>query len=216
MTKLKWDQTGEKLYETGVSNGVLYLTDENGKFKKATAWNGLTKVSEAPSGAETTSLYADNAKYLNLVSAEEFGFTIEAYTYPDEFAQCDGSAELATGITVGQQTRKTFGFSYKTLVGNDVKGDEFGYKLHIVYGCKASPSSKDYQSVNDSPEAMSLSWEVKTTPVPVPNMKPTATVIIDSTKITPEKLKLVEDALYGTESEEAYLPTPEELIALVS
>ena len=185
------------------------------------AWNGLTKVTESPSGAEATPLYADNIKYLNLMSAEEFGFTIEAYTYPDEFAACDGSSEIATGITIGQQSRKTFGFCYRTENGNDTLGTDYGYKIHIVYGATASPSSKDYQTINDSPEAISLSWEVKTTPVEVTTEingnkpKPTATLIIDSTKVDKTKLKSIEDKLYGTEAEEPTLLLPDEIVALL-
>lgn len=222
MGKLVWDKTGERYYETGVKNGVLYVVDNTGNYGKGVAWNGLTKVTESPSGAEATPLYADNIKYLNLMSAEEFGFTIEAYTYPDEFAACDGSSEIATGITIGQQSRKTFGFCYRTENGNDTLGTDYGYKIHIVYGATASPSSKDYQTINDSPEAISLSWEVKTTPVEVTTEidgnkpKPTATLIIDSTKVDASKLKLIEDKLYGTESEEPTLLLPDEVVALLA
>lgn len=222
MAKLVWDKTGERYYETGVKNGVLYVVDNTGNYGKGVAWNGLTKVTESPSGAEATPLYADNIKYLNLMSAEEFGFTIEAYTYPDEFAACDGSSEIATGITIGQQSRKTFGFCYRTENGNDTLGTDYGYKIHIVYGATASPSSKDYQTINDSPEAISLSWEVKTTPVEVATEfngnkpKPTATLIIDSTKVDATKLKLIEDKLYGTEAEEPTLLLPDEVVALLA
>ena len=221
MSKLVWDKTGERYYETGVKNGVLYVVDNTGNYGKGVAWNGLTKVTESPSGAEATPLYADNIKYLNLMSAEEFGFTIEAYTYPDEFAACDGSSEIATGITIGQQSRKTFGFCYRTENGNDTLGTDYGYKIHIVYGATASPSSKDYQTINDSPEAISLSWEVKTTPVEVATEidgnkpKPTATLIIDSTKVDKTKLKSIEDKLYGTEAEEPTLLLPDEIVALL-
>ena len=221
MSKLVWDKTGERYYETGVKNGVLYVVDNTGNYGKGVAWNGLTKVTESPSGAEATPLYADNIKYLNLMSAEEFGFTIEAYTYPDEFAACDGSSEIATGITIGQQSRKTFGFCYRTENGNDTLGTDYGYKIHIVYGATASPSSKDYQTINDSPEAISLSWEVKTTPVEVTTEingnkpKPTATLIIDSTKVDKTKLKSIEDKLYGTEAEEPTLLLPDEIVALL-
>ena len=221
MSKLVWDKTGERYYETGVKNGVLYVVDNTGNYGKGVAWNGLTKVTESPSGAEATPLYADNIKYLNLMSAEEFGFTIEAYTYPDEFAACDGSSEIATGITIGQQSRKTFGFCYRTENGNDTLGTDYGYKIHIVYGATASPSSKDYQTINDSPEAISLSWEVKTTPVEVTTEingnkpKPTATLIIDSTKVDKTKLKSIEDKLYGTETEEPTLLLPDEIVALL-
>jgi len=222
MSKLVWDKTGERYYETGVKNGVLYVVDNTGNYGKGVAWNGLTKVTESPSGAEATPLYADNIKYLNLMSAEEFGFTIEAYTYPDEFAACDGSSEIATGITIGQQSRKTFGFCYRTENGNDTLGTDYGYKIHIVYGATASPSSKDYQTINDSPEAISLSWEVKTTPVEVTTEidgnkpKPTATLIIDSTKVDKTKLKSIEDKLYGTEAEEPTLLLPDEIVALLA
>lgn len=222
MSKLVWDKTGERYYETGVKNGVLYVVDNTGNYGKGVAWNGLTKVTESPSGAEATPLYADNIKYLNLMSAEEFGFTIEAYTYPDEFAACDGSSEIAKGITIGQQSRKTFGFCYRTENGNDTLGTDYGYKIHIVYGATASPSSKDYQTINDSPEAISLSWEVKTTPVEVTTEidgnkpKPTATLIIDSTKVDKTKLKLIEDKLYGTEAEEPTLLLPDEIVALLA
>lgn len=222
MSKLVWDKTGERYYETGVKNGVLYVVDNTGNYGKGVAWNGLTKVTESPSGAEATPLYADNIKYLNLMSAEEFGFTIEAYTYPDEFAACDGSSEIAKGITIGQQSRKTFGFCYRTENGNDTLGTDYGYKIHIVYGATASPSSKDYQTINDSPEAISLSWEVKTTPVEVTTEidgnkpKPTATLIIDSTKVDKTKLKSIEDKLYGTEAEEPTLLLPDEIVALLA
>ena len=222
MSKLVWDKTGERYYETGIKNGVLYVVDNTGNYGKGVAWNGLTKVTESPSGAEATPLYADNIKYLNLMSAEEFGFTIEAYTYPDEFAACDGSSEIAKGITIGQQSRKTFGFCYRTENGNDTLGTDYGYKIHIVYGATASPSSKDYQTINDSPEAISLSWEVKTTPVEVTTEidgnkpKPTATLIIDSTKVDKTKLKSIEDKLYGTEAEEPTLLLPDEIVALLA
>ena len=172
MAKLTWDDTGKRLYETGVKQGVLYLLDEDGTYKNAVAWNGLTAVTESPSGAEATALYADDIKYLSLMSAEEFGATIEAYTYPEEFAQCDGSASLATGVYIGQQARKTFGMCYKTTLGNDVEGNDYGYKLHIIYGAKASPSEKAYATINDSPEAITFSWEITTTPVNVAGFKP--------------------------------------------
>ena len=216
MAKIKWDETGEKIYETGVKNGVLYLPDETGAYVKGVAWNGLTAVTESPSGAESTPLYADDIKYVELFSAEEFGATIEAYTYPAEFEACDGSASLGEGVTIGQQDRKAFGLCYRTVVGNDVKGNEHGYKLHLVYGAKAKPSEKAYATVNDSPEAVTFSWEVTTTPVNVAGFKPTASVTIDSTKITPEKLKLIEDKLYGTASEEATLPLPDEIKQIIA
>lgn len=215
MSKLVWDQTGERLYETGVKNGVLYVQGTGGTYEKGVAWNGLTAVTESPSGAEATALYADDIKYLNLMSAEEFGATIEAYMYPDEFAECDGSAELAKGVYVGQQKRKAFGFCYRTILGNDVENNDYGYKLHLVYGALASPSEKAYASVNDSPEANTFSWEITTTPVTVAGLKPTASITIDSTKADATKLKALEDILYGTESEEARLPLPDEVAELM-
>lgn len=214
MAKLTWDNIGEKIYETGTDRGVLFVQNA-GVYGAGVAWNGLTAVSESPSGAEASPIYADNIKYLNLVSAEEFGCTIEAYTYPEEFEACDGSASIATGVTIGQQARKTFGFCYRTLVGNDVEGSEYGYKIHIVYGCLAAPSEKAYATVNDSPEAITFSWEVTTTPVNVPGFKPTANVTIDSTKTTPEKMAALEAILYGSDSEESRLPLPEEIITLM-
>lgn len=215
MPKLQWDLTGEKFYETGVDRGVLYVQDASGAYPKGVAWNGLTAVTESPSGAEATPLYADNIKYLNLMSAEELGATIEAYTYPDEFAECDGSAQLVEGISIGQQSRKTFGMCYRTTLGNDVKSNDYGYKLHIIYGASASPSEKAYSTINDSPEAITFSWEVKTTPVPVTGHKPTASVVIDSTKLAPEKLALLEAELYGSEDKDAHLLLPDEIVALI-
>lgn len=211
MAKIVWDESGKRLYETGVKNGVLYIQDENGAYNKGVAWNGLTAVTESPSGAEATPLYADDIKYLELFSAEEFGATIEAYTYPEEFEACDGSASLGTGVTIGQQDRKTFGLCYRTVLGNDVKSNEYGYKLHLIYGAKAAPSEKGYQTINDSPEAITFSWEVTTTPVNVAGFKPTASVTIDSTKIDSEKLKKIEDMLYGEGATDAKLPLPDEL-----
>ena len=216
MSKLVWDQTGERLYETGVKQGVLYPIQEGGVYSKGVAWNGLTAVTESPSGAEATALYADDIKYLSLMAAEEFGATIEAYTYPDEFAMCDGSAELASGVMIGQQKRTMFGLSYKTTIGNDVDGNDHGYKLHLIYGAMASPSEKAYASINDSPEAITFSWEITTTPVNVTGFKPTACVTIDSTKADPTKLAALEDMLYGSESEEAKLPLPDEIKALMA
>lgn len=215
MTKLNWDVQGERYYETGVSKGVLYPFKE-GKYSKGVAWNGLTAVTESPSGAEPTPLYADNIKYLNLLSNEEFAATVEAYTYPDEFAECDGSAELAAGVSVGQQKRIPFGMSYVTKVGNDTDGQDYGYKIHLIYGALAKPSQKNYATINDNPEAITFSWELSTTPVAVPNLKPTACITIDSKKVGSDKLKKIEDKLYGTESEEATLPTPTELAALIA
>lgn len=211
MAKIVWDESGKRLYETGVKNGVLYIQDETGAYNKGVAWNGLTAVTESPSGAEATPLYADDIKYLELFSAEEFGATIEAYTYPEEFEACDGSASLGTGVTIGQQDRKTFGLCYRTVLGNDVKSNEYGYKLHLIYGAKAAPSEKGYQTINDSPEAITFSWEVTTTPVNVAGFKPTASVTIDSTKIDPEKLKKIEVMLYGEGATDAKLPLPDEL-----
>lgn len=215
MSKLVWDKTGDRTYETGVRNGVLYPQSTNGTYPKGVAWNGLTAVTESPSGAEATALYADDIKYLNLYSTEEFGATIESYTYPDEFAECDGSASIATGVTIGQQKRKAFGLCYRTVLGNDVDGEDYGYKIHIIYGAMAAPSEKAYNTINDSPEAITFSWEISTTPVSVSGFKPTASVTIDSTKVESAKLKSLEDILYGTESEEARLPLPDEIAGLI-
>ena len=216
MAKLVWDESGKRLYETGVEKGVLYVQGENGQYQNGVAWNGLTAVTESPSGAEPTALYADDIKYLELFSAEEFGATIEAYTYPEEFEACDGSASLGTGVTIGQQDRKAFGLCYRTIVGNDVKGNENGYKLHLVYGAKAKPSEKAYATVNDSPEAVTFSWEVTTTPVNVAGFKPTASVTIDSTKIEAGKLKAIEDKLYGTQDQEPALLMPDEIKQIIT
>ena len=210
--KLVWDKTGERLYETGVSKGVLY-PQASGAYPKGVAWNGLTAVTESPSGAEATPLYADNIKYLNLLSAEEFGATIEAYMYPDEFAVCNGEAALADGVSIGQQARTPFGLSYQTKVGNDLD-NEAGYKIHIIYGALAAPSEKAYATVNDSPEAITFSWEVTTTPVEVEGLKPTATVVIDSTKVEASKLAELEAILYGSDEVEARLPLPNEIAEL--
>ena len=215
MSKLVWDNTGERLYETGVSKGVLYIPT-GGVYSKGVAWNGLTAVTESPSGAEATPLYADDIKYLNLMSNEEFGCTIEAYTYPDEFAECDGSASLVDGVYIGQQARKTFGFCYRTVLGNDTESNDHGYKLHLVYGCLAAPSEKSYATINDSPEAITFSWEVSTTPVNVTGHKPTACITIDSTKVNPTKLTELENKLYGTDGDggsatEPMLPLPDEI-----
>ena len=214
MAKIVWDETSKRFYETGVKQGVLYV-QEGGVYPKGVAWNGLTAVTESPSGAEPTALYADDIKYLNLMSAEEFGATIEAYTYPDEFAACDGSAELTDGISIGQQTRKTFGLCYRTTIGNDTEGNKFGYKLHLIYGALAAPSEKAYATINDSPEAITFSWEVSTTPVAVTGHNPTASLVIDSTKVDSDKLAALEAVLYGTESEEARLPLPDEILTLI-
>lgn len=221
MSKLVWDQTGERLYETGVKKGVLYVAGTGGAYSTGVVWNGLTAVTESPSGAEATPLYADDIKYLNLMSAEEFGATVEAYTYPDEFAECDGSASLSDGVTIGQQKRKTFGLSYVTTLGNDVDNNEYGYKIHLIYGAVASPSEKSYATINDTPEPITFSWEITTTPVNITATaadgtayKPTASVTIDSTKVDADKLAELEDILYGTAEEEARLPLPDELITL--
>ena len=215
MSKIVWDQTGERLYETGVNHGVLYIPT-SGVYSKGVAWNGLTAVTESPSGAEATALYADDIKYLNLMSNEEFGCTIEAYTYPDEFAACDGSASLAEGVSIGQQPRKTFGLCYRTTLGNDTDGNNYGYKLHMVYGCLAAPSEKAFSTINDSPEAITFSWEVSTTPVNVAGHKPTAHLEIDSTKADPVKLAALEKILYGDTDTEARLPLPDEIVTLMA
>lgn len=219
--RLKWDQTGERLYETGVKQGVLYIPTA-GVYNKGVAWNGLTSVTESPSGAEATALYADDIKYLSLLSTEEFGATIEAYTYPDEFAACDGSKELVDGVSIGQQTRSTFGLCYRTTVGNDTDGNDHGYKLHIIYGALASPSEKQYQTINDSPDAITFSWEVTTTPVNVTGGKPTASLVIDSTKADATKLAALEDILYGKDAADSQqaveprLPLPDEIKTLMA
>lgn len=215
---LSWDETGEKLYETGVDHGVLYPMGENG-YGDGVAWNGLTTVTETPSGAEATKLYADNIKYLEIRSAEEFGGTIEAYTYPDEWAECDGSAALATGVYAGQQPRKVFGLCYRTILGNDVDLDKHGYKLHIVYGCTASPSERSYATVNDSPEAITFSWEFSSVPVNVTGHKPVSCITIDSTKVDATKLAALESILYGTGGQTtvaARLPLPAEIVSTLS
>lgn len=214
MAKIVWDKTGERLYETGVKNGVLYVQNEAGAYPAGVAWNGLTAVTESPSGAEATPLYADDIKYLELFSAEEFGATIECYTYPDEFGQCDGSAELADGVVIGQQVRKAFGLCYRTVLGNDVKNNDYAYKLHLIYGAKASPSEKGYSSINDSPEAITFSYEITTTPVNVEGFKPASSLVIDSSKADPEKLAQLEAMLYGSEEEEPRLPLPDEIAEL--
>lgn len=216
MSRLTWDNTGERLFETGVKNGVLYPIQADGKYTKGVAWNGLISVTESPSGAEATALYADDIKYVNLLSNEEFGATIEAYTYPDEFAECDGSGTLAEGVLLGQQKRKVFGLCYRTTIGNDVDGNDHGYKLHLVYGCLAAPSEKAYSTINDNPDAITFSWEVTTTPVNVTGFKPTSQITIDSTKVTPEKMTAIEALLYGSEQKEPSLPLPDELAAVLS
>ena len=216
MPKLIWDKTGERYYETGVNKGVLYPQGAEGTYPKGVAWNGLTAVTESPSGAEATPLYADNIKYLNLMSAEEFGATIEAYTYPDEFGECNGEASLTEGVSIGQQVRKAFGMSYQTIVGNDTDSNNHGYKIHLIYGALAAPSEKAYATVNDSPEAITFSWEVTTTPVEVTGFKPTATLVIDSTKVEADKMAAIEAILYGSESDEARLPLPDEVLSIIN
>lgn len=217
---LEWDKSGERLYETGVDRGVLYPQGSNGTYPKGIAWNGLTNVTESPSGAEATPLYADNIKYLNLISAEEFGATVEAYTYPEEFAECNGESALSNGVAIGQQARKTFGLAYRTKIGNDVDANDHGYKLHLVYGCLAAPSERAYATVNDSPEAITFSWEIKTTPVNVSGFKPTALITIDSTKANATKLAALEVILYGTPASDGQaavdprLPLPDEIATL--
>lgn len=213
---LVWDETGKRFYETGVKNCALYVQDASGAYPKGVAWNGVTAITESPSGAEATPIYADDMKYLNLYSVEELGATIEAYTYPDEFAECDGSAELTTGVMIGQQVRKAFGLAYKTTIGNDVTGNDLGYKLHLIYGAKASPSEKAYATINDSPEAMTFSWELTTTPVDVEGMKPTASITIDSTKVDASKLKALEKVLFGSETADARLPLPAEILSILT
>ena len=216
MSKLVWDKTGERLYETGVKQGVLYPQAAGGTYPKGVAWNGLTNITESPSGAEATALYADDIKYLNLVSAEELGGTIEAYTYPDEFAECDGSAALTEGVFIGQQDRKTFGLCYRTTLGNDVDSNGHGYKLHLIYGALAAPSEKAYATINDSPEAITFSWEFKTTPVNVTGHKPTASLILDSTKVSETKMAALEKVLYGDGDTEARLPLPDEVVQILT
>lgn len=213
MSKLIWDQVGERFYETGVKQGVLYIPTD-GVYSKGVVWNGITAITESPSGAEATPLYADDTKYLNLISAEEFGCTIEAYTFPDEFYACDGSAELVSGVMLGQQSRSIFGLSYRTALGNDTEGTEHGYKLHLIYGCLASPSERGYSTVNDSPEAITFSWEVKTTPVNVTGFKPTSCITIDSTKVDATKLAALEEMLYGSDNTDAKLPLPDEIATI--
>jgi hypothetical protein len=215
MSKLVWDKVGEKTYESGVENGVLYPQDSNGAYPLGVAWNGLTSVSENPSGAEANPIYADNIKYLNLLSAEEFAATIEAYTYPEEFEECDGSADLVDGVTVGQQPRKSFGMVYKTGFGNDVDGISYGYKLHIIYGALASPSEKNYQTINDSPEAIAFSWDVSTTPVNVTGHKPTASIVINSKLVDADKLAALELVLFGDDGVDPRLPLPDEVKSII-
>lgn len=223
MAKLVWDKTGDRLYETGVKNGVLYPQGTGGTYPKGVAWNGLSTVTESPSGAEASAVYADDMKYLNLYSTEEFAATIEAYTYPDEFSECDGSATIATGVTIGQQTRKAFGLCYRTTLGNDVVSNNYGYKLHLIYGAMAAPSEKAYATINDSPEAITFSWELSTTPVSVKGFQPTASLVVDSTKVEPEKLAKLEEILYGkdptsestSDGVDPRLPLPDEVVTII-
>ena len=215
MARLIWDEVGQRFFETGVKNGVLYVQDNDGSYKNGVVWNGLTAVTESPSGAEETPLYADDVKYLTLRSAEQFGATIEAYTYPEQFEQCDGSAQIANGVTIGQQARRAFGLCYRTAVGNDIQGQEFSYKLHLLYGCTVAPSEKAYSTINDNPEAITFSWELSTVPVPVDGFKPTASLVIDASKVDEGKMQLLEDALFGDESNEAKLLLPNEIMELL-
>lgn len=214
MSKIVWDKSGDRFYETGVNKGVLY-PQVSGTYPKGVAWNGLTNVSESPEGAEATPLYADNIKYLNLMSNEEFKATVEAYTYPDEFAACNGEAELTEGVSIGQQKRSSFGMSYQTKIGNDLDSD-LGYKIHLIYGALAAPSEKAYATVNDNPEAITFSWALTTTPVEVTGFKPTASLVIDSTKVEESKMSAIEDILYGTTDKEARLPLPDEVLSIIN
>lgn len=218
MAAITWDATGERLFETGVDHGVLYPISSSGTYDNGVAWNGLSAITESPSGAEATAIWADNIKYVNLLSAEEFGATVEAYTYPDEFAICDGTAELVDGVIVGQQARKVFGLCYRTKIGNDVDGNDHGYKLHIIYGAQASPSEKAYSTINDSPEAISFSWELTTTPVNVTGMNATSYLVIDSTKCDAAKLTALEKILYGSAEPDTAprLPLPDEIKTLMT
>lgn len=215
MARLIWDEVGQRFFETGVKNGVLYVQDNDGSYKNGVVWNGLTAVTESPSGAEETPLYADDVKYLTLRSAEEFGATVEAYTYPEEFEQCDGSASIAAGVTIGQQARRAFGLCYRTSVGNDIQGQNFSYKLHLIYGCTVAPSEKSYSTINDNPEAITFSWELSTVPVPVDGFSPTASLVIDASKVDEGKMQLLEDALFGDESNEAKLLLPNEIMEML-
>lgn len=215
MARLIWDEVGQRFFETGVKNGVLYVQEDDGSYKNGVVWNGLTAVTESPSGAEETPLYADDVKYLTLRSAEEFGATVEAYTYPEEFEQCDGSAQIANGVTIGQQARRAFGLCYRTSVGNDIQGQNFSYKLHLIYGCTVAPSEKSYSTINDNPEAITFSWELSTVPVPVDGFSPTASLVIDASKVDEGKMQQLEDALFGNESSEATLLLPNEIMEML-
>lgn len=213
--RIKWDQIGDRLFETGVDRGVLYTQDLEGAYNKGEAWNGLTGITESPEGAEANPQYADNIKYLNLISVEELKGTIEAFTYPESFAACDGTAQPVEGVFLGQQARKPFGLSYRTVLGNDTEQNDHGYKLHLIYGAIAQPSEKAYETINDSPEAITFSWEFETTPVEVEGYRPTASLTVDSTKVDAAKLKALEDVLYGTADEEGYLPLPDEVFDIL-
>lgn len=215
MARLIWDEVGQRFFETGVKNGVLYVQNNDGSYENGVVWNGLTAVTESPSGAEETPLYADDVKYLTLRSAEEFGATVEAYTYPEEFEQCDGSAAIAAGVTIGQQARRAFGLCYRTSVGNDIQGQNFSYKLHLIYGCTVAPSEKSYSTINDNPEAITFSWELSTVPVPVDGFSPTASLVIDASKVDEGKMQLLEDALFGDETNEAKLLLPNEIMEML-
>ena len=215
MARLIWDEVGQRFFETGVKNGVLYVQEDNGSYKNGVVWNGLTAVTESPSGAEETPLYADDVKYLTLRSAEEFGATVEAYTYPEEFEQCDGSATIANGVTIGQQARRAIGLCYRTSVGNDIQGQNFSYKLHLIYGCTVAPSEKSYSTINDNPEAITFSWELSTVPVPVDGFSPTASLVIDASKVDEGKMQQLEDALFGDEENEAKLLLPNEIMEML-
>lgn len=216
MAKLVWDIPGKRFYETGVSDVALYLQDESGAYPQGVAWSGVSAINESPSGAEPSPYYADNIKYLNLMSAEEYGATVEAYQYPPEFDQCNGFDELGQGVSIGQQTRKPFGLAYKTIKGNDTRGNDFGYKIHLVYGCLAAPSEAEHNTISDSPDPSLMSWEVSTTPVPVTGKKPTSTLVIDSTTVDPGKLAEIEKMLYGDTATEAKLPLPDEIAAVLA
>ena len=216
MARLIWDEVGQRFFETGVKNGVLYVQDNDGSYKNGVVWNGLTAVTESPSGAEETPLYADDVKYLTLRSAEEFGATVEAYTYPEEFEQCDGSASIAEGVTIGQQARRAFGLCYRTSVGNDIQGQNFSYKLHLIYGCTVAPSEKSYSTINDNPEAITFSWELSTVPVPVDGFSPTASLVIDASKVDEGKMQQLENALFGDAENEATLLLPNQIMELLN
>lgn len=216
MTALVWDQTGERTYETGVDHGALFVTEDDGTYGDGVAWNGLTTVTESPSGAEATPTYADNIKYLNLISREDFGGTIEAYTYPDEFGVCDGTAEPVPGLRLGQQSRRTFGLAYRTLFGNDTEGTDYGFKIHLIYGALAAPSEKAYATVNDTPEAIAFSWAITTTPVPVTDFKPLANIVLDSTVLDADSMATFLGVLFGTSGEAPRLPLPDEVIGMFS